>query len=148
MVHATWPRSYEPGAAVAEKRPGLLGALLERKVRRRGTEDGIVSKVEVRRFPQGRGYRLELYHEGTHIGEYERSMVDDESGDRDAKVKEAEGASDLLLDAYRRHGGKITVRWNGTPRRKEIRTYQEGQVDPGRGGTVLGLIPRPYWRKP
>jgi hypothetical protein len=31
---------------------------------RRGKEDGIVAKVEVRVVPQGRGYRLDLYHEG------------------------------------------------------------------------------------
>ena len=42
-------------------------------VRRQGTEDGIVSKVEVHSVQQGRGYLLELYHEGVHIGEYERS---------------------------------------------------------------------------
>ena len=107
-----------------------------------------MAKVEVCVVPQGRGYRLELYHEGVHIGEYERSWASEDSGERAAKVKEADAASDLLLDAYRRHGGKIAVRWNSTPRQKEIRTYQENQIDPGQGGTVLALIPRPYWRKP
>ncbi len=109
-----------------------------------------MANVEVRVVPQDHGYSLELYHEGVHIGEYERSRAAEESGDREAKVKEAEGASDILLDAYRRHGGKIAVRWNGAtrPRQKEIRTYQEGQKDPGLGGTVLALIPRPFWRKP
>ncbi len=108
-----------------------------------------MAKVEVRVAPQSRGYRLELYHEGVHIGEYERSWADEDSGDLAAKVNEAEGASDLLLDAGKRAAnGKITVRWNGTERQKEIRTYQEGQADPGLGGTVLALIPRPFWRKP
>jgi hypothetical protein len=106
-----------------------------------------VDKVEVRVFPQGSGYRLELYHEGVHIGEYERSRAKEESGDLAAKVKEAEGASDLLLDACKRTAnGKIAVRCT-EDRQKEIRTYQDGQPDPGHGGTVLALIPRPYWRK-
>jgi hypothetical protein len=107
-----------------------------------------VTKVEVRVVPQVGGHRLELYHEGVHIGEYERSMVDDESADRDAKVREAEGASKLLLDAYRQCGGKIAVRWNGKARQKEIRTYAEGRADPGWSQPVVALIPRPYWRKP
>jgi hypothetical protein len=126
----------------------LLRSVPYGDVRRQGTEDGLMAKVEVRLVPQGRGYRLELYHEDAHIGEYEQSWASEESGDLAAKVKEAEGASDLLLDAHRRHGGKIAVRWNGKTRQKEIRTYQENQADPGRGGTVLALIPRPYWRKP
>ena len=90
---------------------------------------------------------MELYHEGVHIGEYERSRAKEESGDLAAKVKEAEGASDLLLDACKRTAnGKIAVRCT-EDRQKEIRTYQDGQPDPGHGGTVLALIPRPYWRK-
>jgi hypothetical protein len=108
-----------------------------------------VSKVTVHVVPHGRGYRLELYHEGVHIGEYEQSWASEE--DREAKVREAERASDLLLDTHRRHGGKIAVRWNGKtrPRQKEIRTYQEDQpYDPGQGGTVLAMIPRRIWRKP
>lgn len=108
-----------------------------------------MAKVEVRVVPQGRSYRLELYHEGVHMGEYERSWADEDSGDLAAKVKEAEGASDLLLYACKRTAnGKIAVRWNGAARQKEIRTYQEDQLDPGRGGTVIALIPRPFWRKP
>jgi len=86
----------------------------------------------------------------THIGEYERSWASEESGDLAAKIKEAEGASDLLLDACKRTAnGKIAVRWNETARQKEIRTYLENQPnDPGRGGTVLAAIPREFWRKP
>src|SRR5215216_2513827 len=67
------------------------------------------------------------------------------------KVREAERASDLLLDARKRTAnGKITVRGNKTsPKRKEIRTCQEDQADdPGLGGTVLAEIPRKIWRKP
>ena len=109
-----------------------------------------MSKVAVHVVPQGRGYRLELHYEDAHIGEYERSWADKESGDLVAKVKEAGGASDLLLDACKRTAnGKIAVRWNGAAMQKEIRTYQENQPDdPGQGGTVISLIPRPYWRKP
>jgi hypothetical protein len=112
-----------------------------------------MAKVEVHLVPQGSEYLLELYHEGVHIGEYERSRVSEESGDREAKVKEAEGASDLLLEVYRRHGGKITVRWSGKKGvayrlRKEIRAYLEGQPDPGLGAEVLDTIPKRYWRKP
>ncbi len=62
----------------------------------------------------------------------------------DAKRREAEAAAHLLLDAYERHG-KIAVRWNCSNRTKEIRTYREGAADPGRGGTVVGLIPKAYW---
>jgi hypothetical protein len=100
--------------------------------------------------PQDYGYSLELYHEGVHIGEYERSRAAEESGDREAKVREAEGATDLLLEAYRYHGGKITVRWNYKAAyrlRKEIRAYLEGQPDPGLGAEVLDTIPRRFWRK-
>jgi len=110
-----------------------------------------VDRVEVHEVPHGSGYRLELYHGGIHIGEYESSYASEESGDRAAKVAEAEGASELLLEAYRRHGGKITVRWNGKAAyrlRKEIRAYLEGQANSGRGAEVLGTIPPRYWRKP
>lgn len=108
-----------------------------------------MAKVEVCVVPQGHGYRLELYHEGVHIGEYERSWAAEESGDLAAKVKEAEGASDLLLHACKHiANGKIAVRWNGATREKEIRIYREGQPDPGLGGTVIDLIPRSFWRKP
>ena len=60
--------------------------------------------------------------------------------------EEAEGAAHLLLDAYERYG-KSTVRWNGSNRPKEIRIYQESMADPGRGGTVIGLIPKAYWTR-
>lgn len=107
-----------------------------------------MTKVKVRASPKNGGHRLDLYHEGVHIGEYERSRAKEESGDLAAKVREAEGVSELLLDACKRTAnGKIAVRCT-EDRQKEIRTYQEGQKDPGFGGTVLALIPRPYWRKP
>ena len=54
----------------------------------------------------------------------------------------------LITACNRTANGKIAVRWNGATREKEIRTYQDGQPDPGLGGTVLALIPRSFWRKP
>ncbi len=107
-----------------------------------------MAELEVRAVPVGWRYRLELYYRGDHIGEYEVSAVRGEHAEREAEAKrrEAEDAAYLLLDAYRSHG-KIAVRWNGAERRKEIRTYQDGQADPGRGGDVLALIPKSYWRK-
>lgn len=108
-----------------------------------------MAKVEVRVVPDSRGYRLDLYHEGAHIGEYERSWASKESGDLAAKIREAEGASALLLDACKHTAnGKIAVRWNGKTRQKEIRTYAEGKDNPGLGQPVIDLIPRSYWRKP
>jgi hypothetical protein len=101
-----------------------------------------MAKNEVHVFPQGSDNRLELYHEGTHIGEYERSK----DKHVDAKIEEAEGATELLLNAYRRHAGKITVRFSGEKgvafhERKQIRPY------PGKPGKVLDVIPREYWTK-
>ena len=102
-----------------------------------------MAKIEVRVFPEGGRNRLELYHEGAHIGDYERSI----DKHVDAKVAEAEGASDRLLEAYRRHGGKIAVRFNKPANQKEIRTYQKNRKDPGMGGTVLDLILNKGWTK-
>ena len=111
-----------------------------------------MAKVEVREVPYKGSYILELYHEGVFIGEYERSFASEDSGDRAAKVREAEGASDLLIEASRRtSNGKIAVRWNGEakPRRKEIRTYAEDRPhNPGYRQFLVALIPRAYWRKP
>ena len=84
-----------------------------------------MTKVEVSAVPQDRSYRLDLYHEGVHIGEYERSWASEESGDLVAKVKEA---SDLPLDACKRSAnGKVAVGFNKPAYRKEIWEYQEDQ---------------------
>lgn len=96
--------------------------------------------LEIRAEPEAGRNRLKIYHEGAHIGDYERSI----DAHVEAKREEAEAAAHLLLDAYERYG-KIAVRWNGSNRIKEIRTYQEGASDPGRGGAVVGLIPKAYW---
>ena len=110
---------------------------------RLGKEDTIVAEVEVRVVPEGRGYRLDLYDEGAYIGEYEWSFSSEEGGDLDANVREAVGASDLLLEACKRTtNGKITVRWNYTTGEKEIRAYREDQADPGLGAEVLDRIPK------
>jgi hypothetical protein len=69
--------------------------------------------LELRVKADGDRNRLEIYHEGTHIGDYERSI----DKHVDAKREEAEGAVHLLLDAYRRYG-KIAVRWNSSDRTK------------------------------
>ena len=99
--------------------------------------------------PQGRGYRLDLFNEGVNIGEYERSWASEESGDLAAKVSEAEGASDLLIETSKSTtNGKVAVRWNGETRQKEIRTYAEGRNDPGRGEPAIAPIPERFWRKP
>jgi len=85
---------------------------------------------------------LDLYYEGAHIGEYEHSIVKHV----DAKREEPETAAHLLLGAYQRYG-KIAVRWNGLEKIREIKAYQERKADPGRGGAVLGLIPKAYRTK-
>jgi hypothetical protein len=110
---------------------------------RLGKEDGIVAEVEVRVVPQGRSYRLDLYHEGTYIGEYEWSISSEEGGDLDANVSEAVGASDLLIEASKRsQSGKVAVRRNYTTGEKEIRWYREDQADPGLGAELLDRIPK------
>jgi hypothetical protein len=102
--------------------------------------DGTMGEIEIRVILEGSRNRLEMYLDGAHIGEYERSA------DRhvDSKLEEAQRATRLLKDAYRSHG-KIAVRWNSSEKTKEIRTYQEGTTDPGRRGTVVGRISRAYW---
>ncbi len=99
-----------------------------------------MAELEIRVKPEGGLNRLEMYHEDTYIGDYERS-IDDHV---DLKRQEAEAAAHLLLDAHEKHG-KIVVRWNSSDRIKEIRTYREHKNDPGHGGTVVGSIPKAYW---
>jgi hypothetical protein len=84
-------------------------------------------------------YDMEICHEGTHIGDYERSMKDNIP----RKEREIARSTDFLLDTYAEYG-KFVVRWNGKD--KEIRKYQEGMADPGRPVVPLGVvIPRRYW---
>jgi hypothetical protein len=85
--------------------------------------------VEVHPVPhKTRGYVLHLFHEGRYIGEYEDSRAGDE--DRKAKIQEAIGASELLLNACSQSSTcMIAVRWNSKmkgkdrEKAKQIREY-------------------------
>jgi hypothetical protein len=96
--------------------------------------------VKVHPVWDGHGYRLHLFHRGRYIGEYEASRAAEESGDREAKIQEAIGASELLLDACSRSSTcMIAVRWNykmtgeDRPKAKEIREYDPCSENPGTG---------------
>jgi hypothetical protein len=111
--------------------------------------------VEVHPVPhKTRDYVLHLFHEGRYIGEYEDSRAGDE--DREAKIQEAIGASELLLNACSQSSTcMIAVRWNSKMKgkdrgkAKEIREYGLCQKNPGTDQRVIDTIPRkPYWRKP
>ncbi len=111
--------------------------------------------VEVHPVPhKTRGYVLHLFHEGRYIGEYEDSRAGDE--DREAKIQEAIGASELLLNACSQSSTcMIAVRWNSKmkgkdrEKAKEIREYGLCQKNPGTDQRVIDTIPsKPYWRKP
>jgi hypothetical protein len=81
---------------------------------------------------------MHLFHNGIHIGDYERSSVAHE----DRKRREIQRSADYLIDTYRQYG-KIVVRWNHP--KKEIRRYREGSSDPGRGAQPLSMLPGRYW---
>jgi hypothetical protein len=83
-------------------------------------------------------YDMEICHEGTHIGDYERSIKDNIP----RKEREIARSADFLLDTYAEHG-KLVVRWNGKD--KEIRKYRDDSLDPGRQAQPLDVIPRTYW---
>ena len=79
------------------------------------------------------------------MGEYEQSI----DKHVDAKIEEIGKAEDELLEKYQQHG-KIAVVWTTgppQPERKQIRTYQEGQPNPGQGGTVIGHVSQEHWTK-
>jgi hypothetical protein len=99
-----------------------------------------MTQLDVQRKPAtARLYHLEIYHEGTHIGDYEQSI----EKNIERKEREIVRSADFLLDTYAEYG-KFVVRWNG--RDKEIRKYQEGTANPGRPVVPLGVvIPRRYW---
>lgn len=84
-------------------------------------------------------YHLEIYDGETHVGDYERSIRDEIP----RKRKEIERSEDFLLDVYPKHC-KFVVRWRRPE--KEIRTYQTGLSDPGRGAQPVDVIPRRYWQ--
>ena len=82
-----------------------------------------------------------IYYDDAHIGDYERSSP----FHVERKRTEIQRSARFLVDHYNRHG-KFVVRWSGHDRVKEIRKYQEGSSDPGRGAPRLGVIPDQYWR--
>jgi hypothetical protein len=78
-------------------------------------------------------HRLEVYHDGKFIGEYERSQAKD----IERKTKEVNLASDLLLSIYREYGAFI-VRWDGVSHKKSVRV----------NGTEVSIVPKGCWLKP
>lgn len=84
---------------------------------------------------------MHIYHNDTHIGDYERSSPAHE----ERKRAEIERCANFLIDTYKQHG-RFVVRWNGRDRVKEIRKYQEDSTAPGRGGTRVDMIPERYWK--
>lgn len=78
-------------------------------------------------------HRLEIFKDGTFIGEYERSQAKD----IDRKIREIQLASDLLVETFTNHG-PFVVRWDGENHRKSIR------VD----GTHVATVPKDCWQKP
>ncbi len=84
---------------------------------------------------------MNIHHNDTHIGDYEKSSL----FHVERKRAEVQRSAGFLVDRYRRHG-KFIVRRSGHDRVKEVRKYQEGSADPGRGAPRLDVIPERYWR--
>lgn len=105
--------------------------------------------VKVHEVPYDGGAVLELYSGDQFFGVYEDSRVPADDPDREAKIKEAEGVSDLLLEAAALSpNGKVAVQWNSAARRKEIREFDEDRPhNPGFRQRVIAEIPQPRWRK-
>ena len=76
-------------------------------------------------------HRMEIFLQGTFIGEYERSQAED----IERKIREIELASDLLVEIYRKHG-PFVVRWESC--QKSVRV----------NGLRVAVIPRECWQKP
>ncbi len=100
-----------------------------------------MAQLEVRIRPgSGSLYHMELYHEGTHIGDYEQSI----EANIPRKREEIRRSADFLLDTYAKYG-KFVVRWS-QDRTKDVREYQEGGFNPGRPVVRLGVtVPKRYW---
>jgi hypothetical protein len=65
--------------------------------------------LDVRRRQAGSDlYHLEIYHGGTHIGDYERSK----EREIPRKLGEIKRSAHFLLNTHAKHG-KFVVRWNG-----------------------------------
>jgi len=89
---------------------------------------------QVRRVPEGKLNRLEIWREGVLLGEYERS--NDREVDR--KIGEIVSALDSLLDVYENHG-RFQVRWDGKQRTKVVRDAS---------GHEVAVIGKEHWGKP
>jgi hypothetical protein len=97
-------------------------------------KEKIVPNLEVKAELIGKKmHRLEIFHNGKFIGEYERSQ----QKDIERKTREISLASDLLMAIYQKHG-EFVVRWDGANLRKSIR------VD----GSEVSSIPKECWQKP
>jgi hypothetical protein len=95
--------------------------------------------VQVHPVWDGHGYRLHLFHRGRYIGEYEASRAAEESGDRETKIQEAIGASELLLDACSRSSTCMIVRWNYKMTGKtDRRPRRSGSTTPAQKTRALG----------
>lgn len=77
--------------------------------------------------------RLLTFHDGTFIGEYERSQAADIS----RKKGEIAKAEQFLLSVYRKHG-PFVVRWDGATRTKSVRINE----------TPTYEVPKEHWEKP
>lgn len=78
-------------------------------------------------------HRLDIFHDGVFIGEYERSQAKD----IERKTREIDLASELLISIYTEHGSFV-VRWDGEGHKKSIR------ID----GAEVGIVPHDFWQKP
>lgn len=78
-------------------------------------------------------HRLEIWHDGEYLGEYERSN----ESDIPRKTEEIGAALPLLLSIARKHGAFV-VRWSGDRRAKLV------YVD----NLQVGEIPKSCWRRP
>jgi hypothetical protein len=90
-------------------------------------------KIEVKTEAIKTRYRLQIYADGTHIGEYETSNESEIA----RKILEIEAAIDILLETYNKHG-KFKVDWDNKNRKKSIRI----------NGVEVGEVPRSAWKKP
>ena len=78
-------------------------------------------------------HRLEIWHDGQFIGEYERAQ----EADIARKTDEIRAALSILLDVFKVHG-QFVVRWNGARRSKIVSV----------NGVEVTIIPTNCWRKP
>lgn len=90
-----------------------------------------------------RGVRLEIFYDGEHIGEYERTHYSKRAPRLQDKKREVYRATPLLVaHARTQKNGKVAVRFTEGTRRKEIRAYDDNNPsNPGLGPTLVGPNP-------